>query len=334
MRIGAVFVGINRALAAPEKRYLLDDSGGVVAGVRPGDGRAGDGRAGDGQQAVRHGSSCWKTTRVSGTDALAGAPDSPFEADLDPFVPAGIAAGGCRGYPKDVHSRTTCWCPAPCWAPAPGLRSCAAQGRLPAAHHPEHARAHHPAHRAGGCAVIFDRSGRGRHGQVDPRRAGDHVEQPHARPLARRRQTVAPDDLATLQEVWTSSVARADPALVRSQFADPVYATYGLSEAPTVVTIDGPDGSHAAGGSGRPLRTFAIHVVDDEICIAPQTDGEWAGVYRPMLGYWQHDDAAAETLANGCRRRRRRLRRRRRYPRTRHQEPADHPWRRQRVPGR
>jgi acyl-CoA synthetase (AMP-forming)/AMP-acid ligase II len=72
-----------------------------------------------------------------------------------------------------------------------------------------------------------------------------------------------------------------------------------LSEAPTVVSIDDADGTHAPGGSGRPLPHLAIHVVDDEICIAPQSDGEWAGVYRPMLGYWQRDDATAETLRGG-----------------------------------
>src|SRR5665647_793038 len=30
MRLGAVWVGVNRALAPPEKRFLLDDSGAMV----------------------------------------------------------------------------------------------------------------------------------------------------------------------------------------------------------------------------------------------------------------------------------------------------------------
>ena len=42
-----------------------------------------------------------------------------------------------------------------------------------------------------------------------------------------------------------------------------------------------------------------MHIVDDEMCVAPQTEGEWAGVYRPMLGYWQRDDATADTLRDG-----------------------------------
>ena len=112
---------------------------------------------------------------------------------------------------------------------------------------------------------------------------------------------VAPDDLASLDEVWNGGGDCPEPvrAAFEAKFAKPVLGTYGLSEAPTVVSIDGTDGSHVPGGSGRPLPHLAIHVVDDEICIAPRADGEWAGVYRPMLGYWQRDDATAETLRDG-----------------------------------
>ena len=51
---------------------------------------------------------------------------------------------------------------------------------------------------------------------------------------------IAADDLASLDEVWTGG---ADcPEAIRSafeaKFGLPVLATYGLSEAPTVVAID------------------------------------------------------------------------------------------------
>ena len=61
------------------------------------------------------------------------------------------------------------------------------------------------------------------------------------------------DDLASLTEVWTGG---ADcPEVIRAAFEDkfglPVLATYGLSEAPTVVSIDPVDGPHVAGATGR-----------------------------------------------------------------------------------
>jgi acyl-CoA synthetase (AMP-forming)/AMP-acid ligase II len=88
-------------------------------------------------------------------------------------------------------------------------------------------------------------------------------------------------------------------AAFEEKFGKPVLMTYGLSEAPTVVTIDDPDGRHAIGGSGRPLPHLEIRVVDDELCVAPASTGAYTGVYRPMLGYWNRDEATAETLRDG-----------------------------------
>ena len=103
----------------------------------------------------------------------------------------------------------------------PGLRSCAAQGRLPAAHHPEHARAHHPAHRAGGRVRGDLRpQRRGRRRRVDPRRAGDHVERPtRARPLARRRRRgrARRSRDAPRGVDRRGRLSRADPGRVRGQ---------------------------------------------------------------------------------------------------------------------
>ena len=66
---------------------------------------------------------------------------------------------------------------------------------------------------------------------------------------------VAPDDLASLDEVWNGGGDCPEPvrAAFEEKFGKPVLMTYGLSEAPTVVTIDDLDGTHVVGGSGRPL---------------------------------------------------------------------------------
>ena len=122
------------------------------------------------------------------------------------------------------------------------------------------------------------------------------------------RDDIDPSDLASLDEVWTGG---ADcPEAIRSafeaKFGLPVLATYGLSEAPTVVAIDGRRGDdHVPGGSGRPLPHLAVRIAGDdgaslpageagEICVGPADDR-----YRTMLGYWQRPDATAETLAGG-----------------------------------
>ena len=119
--------------------------------------------------------------------------------------------------------------------------------------------------------------------------------------------SIAADDLASLTEVWTGG---ADcPEAIRSafeaKFGLPVLATYGLSEAPTVVSIDARDGSHVAGASGQPLPHLAVRIAGDdgatlpagetgEICIAPADDR-----YRLMLGYWERPEATATALAGG-----------------------------------
>jgi acyl-CoA synthetase (AMP-forming)/AMP-acid ligase II len=120
---------------------------------------------------------------------------------------------------------------------------------------------------------------------------------------------VAPEDLASLTEVWTGG---ADcPEAIRSAFETkfglPVLATYGLTEAPTVVAIDPVGGPHVAGASGRPLPHLSVQVLDDdgqpcptgesgEVCVGP-ADGD--DRYRLMLGYWKRPDDTAKVLANG-----------------------------------
>jgi O-succinylbenzoic acid--CoA ligase len=155
---------------------------------------------------------------------------------------------------------------------------------------------------AGGCAVIFDRSDAvGVAEWIRDEGVTTWNGPPALIHSLAGEDAVAPGDLASLDEVWNGGGDCPEPirAAFAAKFDKPVLGTYGLSEAPTVVSIDDADGTHAPGGSGRPLPHLAIHVVDDEICIAPQSDGEWAGVYRPMLGYWQRDDATAETLRGG-----------------------------------
>jgi fatty-acyl-CoA synthase len=78
-----------------------------------------------------------------------------------------------------------------------------------------------------------------------------------------------------------------------------VTHTYGLSEAPTVVTIEDRDGPRVAGAAGRALPHLHVQILDGEVCVGPTATGPWAGAYRTMLGYWERDEATAESLAGG-----------------------------------
>src|SRR5437764_4852805 len=155
---------------------------------------------------------------------------------------------------------------------------------------------------AGGCAVIFDRSDAvGVAEWIRAERVTTWNGPPALIYSLANDDAVEPDDLASLEEVWNGGGDCPEPVreAFEKKFGKPVLATYGLSEAPTVVSIDDRDGTHVPGASGRPLPHLAVHVIDDELCVGPATSGEWAGAYRPMLGYWQRDDATAETLRDG-----------------------------------
>ncbi len=295
MRVGAVWVGVNRALAPPEKQYLLDDSGTSVFLC---DGPSADQVAGP------------RIVRIEGADrewhdALAAASDDPFTAEVDPLAPAGIAyTSGTTGYPKGaVHSQYNLLLPGAVLGATRGYGPTLRKGDfLPLTILNMQVLTTLLTAQAGGCSVIFDRNdAAGIAEWIRAERVTVWNGPPALVHSLAGDDRVAPDALASLDEAWNGGGDCPEPvrAAFERKFAKPVLCTYGLSEAPTVVTIDDRDGGHAVGASGRPLPHFAVHVVDDEICLAPTTDGEWAGVYHPMLGYWERPEATAETLRDG-----------------------------------
>jgi len=166
---------------------------------------------------------------------------------------------------------------------------------------------------AGGCSVIMDR--------IDAAGVAqwirDHGVTTWNGPPALlyslvHHPAIDPADLASLDEVWAGG---ADcPESLRAAFTDrfglPVLTTYGLTEAPTVVSIDPRNGEHRRGASGRPLPHVRVMIRDDhgnelstaetgEICLCAHEEGPWAGVYQPPLGYWQRRDASEDLLRGG-----------------------------------
>jgi acyl-CoA synthetase (AMP-forming)/AMP-acid ligase II len=288
-------VGINRALAPPEKRFLLEDSG---AGLLLCDDDLPD-----------------PGVRVLGLDgwraAVEAAAGGPVGVDVDPLAPAGIAyTSGTTGHPKGaVHSQHNLLAPGTVLVETRGYDPSLRKGDcFPFTILNMAVLTTLLVSQAGGCSIVMDR--------IDAEGVAEWIRDeritlwngpPALLHSLATMDSVAPSDLTSLAEVWTGG---ADcPEAIRqafeAKFGLPVLATYGLSEAPTVVAIDPQGGPHVAGSSGRPLPHVAVRIAGadgstvpagatGEVCIAPADDR-----YRLMLGYWERPEATAETLAGG-----------------------------------
>ena len=272
MRLGAIWVGVNKALAPPEKQFILDDSGATV----------------------------FLDDDVALRDAIAAA-ELREAIDVDPFAPAGIAyTSGTTGFPKGaVHSQHNLLMPGRVLVESRGYDASLRKGdcfaltilnlqvltTLLVA-------------QCGGTSIVMDRmDAEGIAEWIRTERVTTWNGPPALLHSLAHNDAVAASDLASLNEVWTGG---ADcPEAIRSafeaKFGLPVLATYGLTEAPTVIAIDPRDGKHVQFASGRPLPHLRIDVGDnEEICVAPADDR-----YRLMLGYWNRDDATADALRGG-----------------------------------
>ena len=295
MRLGAVWLGVNRALAPPEKRYLLEDSGSTLLlcdddlpdlGVRVVD------------------LATWR-------DAADAADAASLDLDVDPFAPAGLAyTSGTTGHPKGaVHSQHNLLVPGAVLTETRGYDERLRKGDcFPFTVLNMAVLTTLLVSQAGGCSIVMDR--------IDAEGVAEWIRDerittwngPPALLLSlATMDEIAAEDLASLEEVWTGG---ADcPEAIRSafeaKFGLPVLATYGLSEAPTVVSIDARDGSHVDGASGRPLPHLSVRIAGDdgstlpagetgEICLSAADDR-----YRLMLGYWERPEASATALAGG-----------------------------------
>jgi O-succinylbenzoic acid--CoA ligase len=300
MRLGAVWVGVNRALAPPEKRYIVHDSGASLLLCDE-----------ETAQHVGGGTELRVVVSAEGeegdewSEAMVEAPEEPLGVAADPDAPAGIAyTSGTTGHPKGaVHSQRNLL--------VPGAVLVATRG-----YGPELRKGDSFAltilnmqvlttllvAQCGGSSIIIDRTDA--HGVAEWIR-DERVRLWNGAPATLHTlahdDEIPPDALASLEEVWTGGSDCPEP--IRDAFADkfgiPVVTSYGLSEAPTIVTLDDRDGTHVAQASGRPLPHLDVRIVDDEVCVGPTADGPWAGTYRLMLGYWQRPDATADALSDG-----------------------------------
>jgi long-chain acyl-CoA synthetase len=297
MRLGAVWVGVNRVLAPPEKRFLLEDSGAALL-------LCDDDQPDLGVRTIAPGE--WQA-------AVDAAADGAVGVDVDPLAPAGIAyTSGTTGHPKGaVHSQHGLLAPGTVLVETrgygPDLRkgdcfpftilNMAVLTTLLVA-------------QAGGCSILMDRiDAEGVAEWIRSERVTTWNGPPALLHSLATSDAVAPADLASLSEVWTGGAdcPEAIRSLFERRFGLPVLATYGLSEAPTVVAIDPRGGPHVAGASGRPLPHLSVRIAGadgatlpcgdtGEVCVAPAPGDDR---YRLMLGYRDRPDATAEALAGG-----------------------------------
>jgi len=296
MRLGAVWVGINRALAPPEKAYLVGDSEATL--VLADDSSAADleGRTGPGVTIAP------LATWNAALDASSGRPPGPLP---DPDTPAAIAyTSGTTGFPKGaVHSQAGLILPGAAtvarrgWGP--GLRK---GDSLPLTILNMMVLTTLLTAQAAATAVIID--------QADVASVVEWIRRERVTvwngPPAQLHTMVADtsisrQDLASLEEVW---VGGGDcPVRLRTafdwRFGVPVSRTYGLTEAPALVSIDDLGGDSPPDTSGRPLDHIDVGTVDGELTVSATTTGPWAGRYRPMIGYWKQPEATAAVLVDG-----------------------------------
>jgi long-chain acyl-CoA synthetase len=292
MRIGAVWVGINAALAPPEKQALLDDCAPTVV------------------LASRDALSTLSTAAQTVDGAtwrslMAGAPTAAAVA-VDVHAPAGIAyTSGTTGLPKGiVHSQHNLLLPGAVLVATRGYGPGLVKGDcLPLTVLNLQVLTSLLTAQAQGCCVVMDRRDlAGILGWVQ--RCGVTVWNavpPQLHDLVRSGAS-----LGGLKELWSGGGDCPDGlrADVLAGTGLPVRATYGLTEAPTVVSIDPAGEASRPGTSGQVLPHLQVRSVGEdgrplprgaigELSISATASGPWAGAWTPMLGTWAGGEVVA-----------------------------------------
>lgn len=316
-RIGAIWVGVNRPLAPPEKKYLLQDCGARVYLTDPqgvAEIEALTTELPDLQHVVcadRDATSCQWREMLD----VARAGDAPAIA-VDSFAPAAIAyTSGTTGRPKGaVHSHHNILLPGAIHALERDYGEDCTQGvMLPMTILNLMVLAPMTAFQYGSACVCMD--------SVKPvdvarwvreEKIGHFASVPTVVQDLLTSPDVSASDLQTLgqPDIGGAGTARSFQDLYRERFGQRMTIAYGMTEAPTIVAKTSPDEEPEEGLCGRAVAQVEILVVDrddqplpqgetGEICVRPASDGPYANVYTTMLGYWKHADATREALSNG-----------------------------------
>jgi long-chain acyl-CoA synthetase len=312
MRLGARWVGLNRALSDHQRHNLIRHSGArlMLADVPLESPRASSARD-------------LRTILMSGTDGdewrdrlAAASTRRRAPTEVDPLAPAAISyTSGTSGSPKGVvHSQHNISLPGRFLATTPDFGPSAVGGVcLALTILNVIAVSVLPSIASRRPCVILPRP--------EPLLIADAVERHRITSMSMppptlfdlaHRPDIPPAALRTLVHPRTGGAEL--PEEVRNAFTErfgqPIAATYGLTEAPTIVALERRGSPHVPGSSGEVLPYLEVRIVDDdgrevspgetgEICVGPAQSGPWGGCYRPMLGYWRRPVASREALADG-----------------------------------
>jgi long-chain acyl-CoA synthetase len=308
MRVGAIWVGINRNLAPPEKEVLLEACQPKVFLADPDTAAGHDSR--------------WPVLRVDPADpgagwavALAGCTGAGRLPPPDPLAPAAIAfTSGTTGQPKGiVHSQRNLLLPAASLVASRRYDETLRKGDcLPLTILNLQVLTTLLTSAAGGCCIVTDRrDARGVAEWIDSEAVNVWNGVPALLYSMLHDPEIDPKLLSSLNEVWTGGAPCPEELLAAfsDRFAVPVRQSYGLTEAPTVVTIDSAGGRHVEEASGVALPHLDVHARDDhggrlspgelgEIAVSAIHEGPWASLYRPMMGFWK--DRAVDPFDGDC----------------------------------
>jgi long-chain acyl-CoA synthetase len=309
MRLGARWVGLNRALALGEKQAVVRDARARILLLEEEDARSWavlDEDKGPRVVPVGGPGSGWANLNEN-------APSTRIDVDVDPLALACLAyTSGTTGQPKGVmHSQYGLVLPALWLASTPDFDSasrpavCLAMtisnvlvsGVLPGI-------------LSGAGCVIVAKAEAG----LIAARVAEHrittmsVPGPTLFDLGSRRD-IRPEDLSPFVYPRTGGAELADTVRERyhDRFGRDVLGTYGLTEAPTLVAQEVRGEPHVPGSSGRILDYLTVVVADTtglvlgpgevgELCLGTRTTGPWAGTYRPFLGYWRRPRATRDAF--------------------------------------
>lgn len=312
-RLGAIWVGINRAYAPPEKSYLLEDSGASLYLADPESAQAvsAPGLRRIVEVTAGVSGSAWEAAVAS--HAGAARPALP----IDPWAPAAIAyTSGTTGFPKGVvHSQHNMIVTASVNVEysGDGVPETVRGTAMPLTILNVMILGPVAALSTGAVHVNMDR--------IDALGVAEWIVREQVSnmslvPTVVRDLFLRPDidqqDLRSLSwlVVGGSTVPPELPQIFEQRFGRRMTIGYGLTEGPNGIAKTGPDSPILPGLIGRPLPHLRMAILgpdgrelppgeEGEIAFRESVDGRWAGVYTPPLGYWNRPEETDVLLAGG-----------------------------------
>jgi len=310
MRVGAIWLGINRPLAPAEKAYMLRDAGVGVMLV--------DDEVGASLESQRSELPDLRTLLRVGEwrEAVASATDDAPRVAIDPLAPAAIAyTSGTTGFPKGaVHSQHNILLPGRVSAmrgthPAEGVMGVP----LPLTILNLVILGPCMAYQCGMTLVAMDRvDGAGMGEWIAAEKITTFSAVPAMVHDLLTNDSVTDEMLESIQAIGVGGADMPDAfrRLYEQRFGSRVGTGYGLTEAPTAVTVEDVTEPPVPDSCGKALPQCRVQILDEagvgvpagttgEVCVGAASDGEFADVYRPMLGYWNRPDETAHALRGG-----------------------------------